>query len=421
MKKLSLISIALSSIFLLSGCGSSDSASELSKEELGEMLFSDKNLSLTRNTSCTTCHNPEHAFVDARFSEDGVDQNIFIHGALSVGDDGVSLGGRNAPTASYAQFNPEFHKQDDGSYKGGQFHDGRAATLKIQAMGPPLDGAEMQMSDKSAVVDRLKENEVYVKAFENLYGSDIFDDIDASYEAMAEAIAKFEKTELFAPFDSKYDRYKQCRDEGKRTNECFERDAWTLEEQAGYSLFFSQANTSCATCHTINSSSEAIKNELFTNFEYENIGTPRNIEAMDARTALGLQDANATFRGLGATVENTDANYSAHLGKVKVPTLRNVAVTAPYMSNGVFKKLRTVLEFYDHMGESNNNLHPINPETGEVWGSNDFNSTINHSSLAQKSMNDVKIRNLEAFLRTLTDKRYEHLLPELAPAGELGN
>jgi len=403
--------LTLATLILLSGCSSDSDATstQLTKEQLGEKLFNDKSISLTRNTSCSTCHNPEHGFVDARFLEEQADQNVFVHGAFSVGDDGSSLGGRNTPTAAYAQFNPVFEKQEDGSYKGGQFHDGRAQSLKLQAMGPPLDGAEMQMVDKNAVIDRIKENAEYVSAFKNLYEENIFDDINSSYEAMAEAIAKFEKTDAFAPFDSKYDRWKKGKYE------------FTLEEEAGYVLFFSQANTSCATCHTINSSSEANANELFTNFEYENIGTPRNIEAMDARTALGLQASDTKFKGLGGTVEASDVNYTLHLGKVKVPTLRNVAITAPYMSNGVFKKLRTVLEFYDHMGESNHNLHPMNPETQKVWGNNDYNQTINHTDLQQNSMNDTKIKNLEAFLRTLTDQRYESLLPELAPIGELGN
>lgn len=239
MKTLS--SILFATLIIFTGCGSEDSTAskQLSKEELGEMLFSDLNLSLTRKTSCATCHDPEHAFVDARFSEDGVDQNIFIHGAFSVGDDGVSLGGRNTPTAAYAQFSPEFTKLPDGTYKGGQFHDGRAVDLKDQAGRPPLDGAEMQMSDKNSVIDRIKENQEYVKAFERLYGSDIFDDVNVSYEAMRESIAKYEKTEEFAPFDSKYDRYRQCLEDGKRTSECFEDGNWNYEEQAGYSLFFS--------------------------------------------------------------------------------------------------------------------------------------------------------------------------------------
>ena len=418
-------SLAVASLVILGGCSNNDTTPEdtqitfNTKEKLGEALFFDANLSLTRNTSCATCHNPEHGFVDARFSEDGVDQSVFIHGAFSVGDDGVSLGGRNAPTAAYAMFSPTFAKGTDGNYSGGQFHDGRAATLKVQAGGPPLDGAEMQMPDKNAVVDRVKENEAYVEAFETYYGSDIFDDVNASYEAMAESIATFEKTDEFAPFDSKYDRFRECRASGESTTSCLSADNWTIDEQAGYALFFSNNNTSCAKCHTLNSSDEAhTEHEMFTNYKYENIGVPRNIAAMDARAALGFQDANATFRGLGGTVASSDTNFALHLGKTKVPTLRNIAVTAPYMNNGVFKKLRTVLEFYDHMGSGN---RPNNPETDAPWGANDHPATINHHLLSQAAMDDAKIRKLEAFLNTLTDKRYEHLIPELAPVGALGN
>ncbi|MEA3521671.1 MAG: cytochrome c peroxidase [Campylobacterota bacterium] len=391
---ISLIAAAL----LLGGCGSDSSNDEtvVTKEDLGKRLFFDNNLSLTRKTSCATCHNPEHGFVDARFSDEGVDQGVFIHGAFSVGDDDISLGGRNAPTASYAQFAPDFHQMKDGNYSGGQFHDGRADSLKIQAMGPPLDGAEMMMPDETSVVERIKENEQYVKDFQTLYGNNIFDDIDASYEAMAESIAKFEKTDEFAPFDSKYDRFKK----GEYT--------MTSKEDLGYSLFFSQANTNCATCHTLNSQTEGAQ-ETFTNYEYENIATPRNTEAMDARAALGLQDANATFSGLGGTVKESDANWRLHLGKTKVPTLRNIAVTGPYMNNGVFKELKTVLEFYDHMAGQGN--HPINPETGKAWVDNDNNSTINHEVLqATKELTDSKIAGIEAFLKLLTDKRYEHLI-----------
>ena len=399
-----LVGITTLGLLLFSGCGSDNNPEVVAdvidtKEKLGKALFFDANISRNRETSCATCHDPEHGFVDARFSEDGVDQNVFVNGAFSVGDDGISLGGRNAPTASYAMFSPTFSKID-GVYIGGQFHDGRADTLKAQAGGPPLDGAEMQMADKSSVVDRLKENEEYMRAFKLLYSENIFDDINATYESMSEAIAKFEKTEEFAPFDSKYDRWK----EGNYT--------FSDEEETGYALFFSNANTNCATCHTLNSATEAYEKEMFTNYEYENIGTPRNNTAMDARAALGLQDANATFAGLGGTVKTSDADWESHLGKTKVPTLRNVAVTAPYMNNGVFKELRTVLKFYDHMAALGDN--PINPETLEKWVENDNAQTINHTDLQEtKALSDVKIRALEAFLRTLTDSRYENLMEPL--------
>ncbi len=414
---------AVTFLVLLNGCGdSSDSVSEVTatvidtKEKLGEALFFDANISFSRKMSCATCHNPDYGFVDARFRESGVDQSIFIDGAFSVGDDGFSLGGRNAPTAAYAMYTPTFSQMQDGNYFGGEFHDGRAATLKVQAGGPPLDGAEMQMPDKRSVIERVQENKVYIEAFKLLFPDTMFDDINGSYENMTEAISKFEKTDLFAPFNSKYDKFRECVNAGNGEFGCYTTAGWSEEAIAGYALFTTNNNTSCMDCHSLNSGFEATQKELFTNYKYENIGTPRNITAMDARANLGLQDMNATFQGLGKTVNN-----ALHNGKTKVPTLRNIAITGPYMSNGVFKKLRTVLEFYDHMGENTHNLHEVNPETGDVWGINDYPETVNHTLLSQPFMSDKKIMQLEAFLNTLTDKQYEHLIPELAPEGALGN
>ena len=97
-------------VSLLIACGdSSNNAQEdnetMSKAALGEVLFSDVNLSLNRSQSCATCHDPEHAFIDPR--DNGVG------GAVSSGDDGVSLGDRNAPSAAYALLIPSFHINSD--------------------------------------------------------------------------------------------------------------------------------------------------------------------------------------------------------------------------------------------------------------------------------------------------------------------
>ena len=247
--------LSVATALFLTACGNSTSSSVSAdamdtKEKLGESLFFDQNLSKTRNTSCATCHDPKHAFIDARFREAGRDQAIFIDGALSVGDDGFSLGGRNAPTAAYAMFSPTF---DAKKILGGQFHDGRAATLKDQAMGPPLDGAEMQMPNRASVIERIKENPKYVEAFKALYGDKIFEDTNASYEAMGEAIGNFEKTDLFAPFDSKYDRLLACSKIKDDITECYIDGGWTRQEQLGESLFFSNNNTNCKTCHQLKS------------------------------------------------------------------------------------------------------------------------------------------------------------------------
>ena len=386
---------------LLVGCGSNGGGDSKTKEALGKLLFNDTDLSLTRKTSCATCHDAENAFVDTRFKDAGRDQIVFVHGALSVGDDDVSLGGRNTPTAMYAKFSPSF---DVATVRGGQFHDGRAATLKDQAMMPPLDDAEMMMPDKASVVQRLQEKPKIVETFKSLYGANVFDNVDVAYEAMGEAIAKFEKTEEFSPFSSKYDRLVACKTSGKETSTCLEEGKWSIDEDLGMSLFFSEANTNCVVCHQLQAQSN-VPNETFTDYSYHNIGTPQNLATIARRHALGQGDAKATehgvFKAYPAVGEGND-------GAIKVPTLRNVAVTGPYMHNGVFQNLKTVLDFYDHMGSG---IRPNNPETGLPWGETDVSATINHKDLSMPALTDRKIQALEAFLRTLTDKRYEHLLP----------
>jgi cytochrome c peroxidase len=371
---------------LLAGCGESGSDDTASvpfstKETLGEALFHDANLSFNRTQSCATCHNPAHAFVDGR--DNG------IGGAVSLGDDGSSLGDRNAPTAAYAMFSPAFfYDEVAGSWRGGQFHDGRETDLKGQAGGPPLNPAEMGMAAKGDVVTRIRENPAYLSSFTSLYGAAVFDDNNTAYAAMAEAIGKFEKTETFAPFDSRYDRYLK----GEYT--------LTMQEDLGRSLFFSNANTNCANCHTLASSPAEVANETFSNYEYHNLGVPAN---------------PALFNHLGndfvdtGLYRNPDVNDTAQRGKFKVPTLRNIALTAPYMHNGVFSQLETVLKFYEFRRDAAS--YPINPETGLAWSDAEVTETIDTLHLpSSKLLTEAKIDALIAFLKTLTDARYEHLL-----------
>ncbi|XOB63008.1 cytochrome-c peroxidase [Campylobacterota bacterium DY0563] len=382
MKNLKFYSVIIAIIFF-SGCTNTaptkeDIAKKIKdKEQLGQVLFFDKNLSKNRTQSCSTCHNPEHGFTD--------DRDNTVNKMASMGDDGKSLGDRQAPSAAYAMFSPKFHYDEKNKkYIGGQFWDGREATLAGQAGGPPLNPIEMGMPDKKSVVERLKENPYYVKTLKAIYGDDIFKSDEKAYFAMTDSIEKFEMTKEFAPFDSKYDRYL----EGKY-------DLTPLED-LGRSLFFSNNNNSCATCHVLKG--EDKKGETFTNYEYHNIGVPAN---PDLRAKNGVK---ATDNGLLANPNVTDENQK---GKYKVPTLRNVAVTAPYMHNGVFKDLRTVVEFYD---KYNNQDRKINPETGKPWAKPEVKETISLDELKANKQNDRKVDALVAFMKLLTDKRYEHLL-----------
>jgi len=95
------------------------------------------------------------------------------------------------------------------------------------------------------------------------------------------------------------------------------------------------------------------------------------------------------------------------MGKYKVPTLRNVAVTAPYMHNGVFSDLRTVVEFYD---KYNNKDRTINKETNKAWDEPEVKDTISLKELKAKELSDRKVEALVAFMELLTDEKYEHLL-----------
>ncbi|MFW2515818.1 cytochrome-c peroxidase [Aliarcobacter butzleri] len=354
-------------------------AEDMKKEDLGRILFFDVNLSKNRTQSCATCHNPDAGFVDDR--DNGVKK------MASLGDDGKSLGDRQAPTASYAKFSPTFHFDEKAKkYVGGQFWDGREATLEGQAGGPPLNPVEMGMSDKKAVVDRLKENSLYVDSFKKIFGADIFKNDDKAYEAMTIAIASFERTDEFSPFDSKYDRYLKG-----------EYDLTPLED-LGKSIFFSNNNNSCANCHVLKG--EDKEGETFTNYQYHNIGTPANNEL---RAKNGLK---AIDEGLLA---NSNVSDVAQKGKHKVPTLRNVAVTAPYMHNGVFKDLKTVVEFYD---KYNNKDRNIDPETNKPWDEPEVKDNISLQELKANKLTDRKVEALVAFMKLLTDKKYEHLLEE---------
>ncbi|WP_316862308.1 cytochrome c peroxidase [uncultured Cohaesibacter sp.] len=358
-------------------------------EGLGATLFFDENLSKNRSQACATCHSPEAGFADPR--PNGLDGLPGL--AASLGDDEKSVGDRNAPTASYAAFSPRFHKNDEGLFVGGQFHDGRAADLEEQAGGPPLNPIEMGMPDKASVIARLRENEDYEKGFKLLFGQDIFADADRAYEAMTKAIAAFERTEFFSPFDSRYDRY--LRGEV----------AFTNEEELGRTLFFSQQFTNCNLCHQLHKRPGA-ERETFTNYQYFNIGVP-------AHTALREANGSAKdFVDQGILENNTSVKDKLWAGKFKTSTLRNVAVTGPYMHNGVFEDLETVVRFYNKYNSRAKSAQ-INPETGKPWGEPEVAATLDMEKLTQgPALDERRIKALVAFMKTLTDARYEYLLDD---------
>ncbi|KAB2533155.1 methylamine utilization protein MauG [Salipiger aestuarii] len=344
--------------------------------ELGERLFFDVNLSRNRTQSCATCHDPDRAFADPR-------------GAASIGDDGLSVGDRNAPTATYASFVPAFETDADGLWIGGLFHDGRAGTLEAQAGGPPLNPVEMGMPDKAAVAERLRSDPGYAAAFPAIFGAPVLKDPDTAYDAMTRAIAAFERRPDFAPFSSKYDR--MLRGEAE----------FTRQEELGRLLFFSRQFTNCNQCHQLRQSA-IDPQETFSDYRYYNLGVPENHDLRGRNGVTVLDEGLARNPGVSAA--------AASRGRYRTPTLRNVAVTAPYMHNGVFEDLRTVILFYNTYN-TRNETRKINPETGAPFGPPEVPENIEIDKLTDgPALDDQRIDALVAFLGTLTDERYEDLL-----------
>lgn len=350
---------------------------ELDYKALGEVLFFDKSISFNKTQSCSTCHSPDTAFVDQR--KNSANQMV------SEGDNPHLHGNRNANTALYAMFSPNFHfDKKIQDYVGGQFWDGRAKDLAEQAGGPPVNPVEMGMPDKKAIVERLKADPTYYKPITDLYGKSIWADADKIYAIMEKAIGEFEKQELFAQFSSKYDRALKGEAE------------LTALESKGKALFFDKTRTNCSNCHQSSEANSAT--ETFTNYRYFNIGVPSNQELIKHNKLA------ADFVDNGLLDNPMVKGDKKQKGKFKVPTLRNISVTAPYMHNGVFRDLKTVLLFKDSF---NNPNRKINPETGKAWEKAEYAQTINPDVLKAKPFTDEEINALEAFLKTLTDEAYE--------------
>jgi cytochrome c peroxidase len=248
------------------------------KVELGKMLYFDTRLSSNGTVSCFSCHN---------VMEGGDD-----HRATSIGVHGQA-GGRNAPTVWNA------------AYHSAQFWDGRAATLEDQAKGPPANPIEMGMDNLDAVSDRIEKIPGYKPYFDRAFGKG--DNINIDNIAMA--IAAYERT-LITP-NSPYDRYVRG-----------EKSAMTAEQVRGMETF---DKVGCTTCHS------------GANFDGPTLPTGQGFYQKfplytdnDYVSTYGLMD---DVGRMAATGKVEDKNMW------RVPTLRNLAYTAPYMHTGKVKSL----------------------------------------------------------------------------------
>jgi len=316
--------------------------------DLGKLLFFDGNLSNPTGKSCASCHSPNTAFSDPN--------NAFVStGVFNL------KGQRNTPSINYMAFSPVFSKDEEGAYFGGQFWDGRAKDLCEQAKGPLLNHIEMNNSSKRMVVEAVK-NGNYSQLFKAVYGENVFQNTEIAFQSIAQAIEAYERSSELNSFTSKFDYYLA----GKVK--------LTALEKKGMQLFNDPKKANCVACH-ISSADETSGKVLFTDFTYDNLGIPKNPLLASKEIDLGL----------GKIMNSQEEN-----GKFKVPTLRNIALTAPYFHNGSFKTLEEVVEFYSDR------------DSGK-FGKPEVEENVNHEELGNLHLTKEEIKAIVAFMFTLTD------------------
>lgn len=322
----------------------------LAKVQLGRKLFYDRRLSHNNTISCAMCHVPEQGFTVNEME-------------TPVGIEGRSVR-RNAPTIY------------NTAYEVRLFHDGRETSLEQQVWGPLLAANEMGNPSVGYVIERVRKLSDYKGLFE-----DAFNGKGPGMETIGMALASYERTLVSA--NSAFDRWYF----GKQEN------ALTAAAKSGFRLFDGKAG--CSRCHRIDT-----EYALFTDNGMHNTGV-----AYQAAYASPVAPEEPVPTAVTMPGEHHDlGRYEitqdpADRWKYKTPSLRNVALTQPYMHDGSIGSLREVVEFYSGGGITNKNLDPL----------------IQSLSLA-----DDEIDDLVAFLVSLTGDNIDILVADAfaAPVGD---
>ena len=346
-------------------------------EELGRFLFWDPILSGNHDVACASCHHPDFAWADGR--------------ALSLGAGSVGLGParrdttggaipvvrRNSPTVLNVAFNGldgngrrrRQRQQFDGTVasvdqaNAPMFWDNRLRSLEAQALEPIKAFEEMrgtaypEEQALDTVVARLQAIPEYVNLFERAFGSRT-----VTAQRLGQAIAAFERT-LIA-MNSPFDRFRAG-----------DTAALNAQQQRGMELF---DHVGCDRCH---------EGVMFSDFDL-------NAEGVPEHPLLKTPDAG-------------DGRF-----RFRTPTLRNIALTAPYMHNGTLATLEDVLRFYDN-GRSEN------PNVSNSRRRQDSNGLARLSRSFQRvgDMSESERSDIVAFLEALTDPNFDRTIPARVPSG----
>lgn len=351
----------LSILLLLTACQEKKSitVSLSPKEELGKMIFFDATLSNPPGQSCATCHTPSKGYTDSlsRHISEGAVRGLFSN--------------RNSMTVCYSAFVPSlYYDEEEETYVGGLFWDGRAENLQDQAGQPFINPVEMGNADHHMVAKKIRQAPYYQKLLQ-IYGPT--EDCDTLYAYVTDALAAYQSSVEINPFSSKYDAYLA----GKYK--------LTKKEKKGLKLF--EEKGLCAECHILDPDPKAQK-VLFTDHTYDNLGIPRNPENPYLKLPTCYNPLGESYidLGLGAIVQDSN-----EYGKFRVPTLRNIALTAPYGHNGYFKTLEEIVHFY--------NVRDVSDEFPPA----EYPATVNKEELGNLGLSTKEEACIVAFLRTLTD------------------
>jgi cytochrome c peroxidase len=326
-----------------------DNPQSPAKIELGDRLFHEKRFSSDGKVSCSTCHEKEKAFTD--------------HQRVSKGHHGL-LGTRNAPTVI------------NTAYMKTLFWDGREPDLEGQSKQPPVNPVEGGLPNHAALLEVIRNDPSYVKAFKEVFG------VDAAHitiDHYADAIASFERTQIAG--DSPFDRYQFGGD----------KSAMSTAAIRGLKVFTGQGR--CVSCHIIEQNQA-----LFTDNRFHNIGVgfknikgrvgeiagefikAKNAGADVDKTVLADPDASE----LGRFAVSEDINQ---IGAFKTATLRNIELTPPYMHDGSQKTLEDMVEFYNNGGR----IHKDDPFSPFLSG-----------GIRPLNLSEQQKKDLVAFLKALT-------------------
>jgi cytochrome c peroxidase len=297
---------------------------------VGKKIFFDKRLSASGNMACATCHDPDHAYGPPN-------------------DRAVQLGGpeqktpglRAVPSLRYTEYTPAYSDlldNPDGIAEpapgGGFTWDGRADSLAEQAKLPLLSPLEMANASAADVVAKVRAA-AYAGELVQAFGAKMWSDVDRAFGAVLRALDAFQTEEAsFHPYNSKFDLHEPAR--GGLP--------FTAAEERGFKVFTDPRTGNCAACH-FPSAGIGGSSSLFTDFSFEAIGVPRNLEIAANRDKKHVDMGVCGPLRADHVVNAGRAN--AFCGMFKTPSLRNVATRRAFFHNGVMHSLEQAVRFYN--------------------------------------------------------------------------